>query len=465
MINDMIHRPLLAQITTLHSILFIFALLCLPSTPQAWAGGGEDTPNGASTLVEPYIPNAHLVDPASTATLSLDELLVFADKNAPAILIARAEFGRTDADKSAAEPLFLENPTLGLAAGPRILNGDPALSFEVSLAQTIDISGARGLNRDAVHAAEQVALARVNEARWAIHVETHALYHDLLINTERRAQAQRFGELAKSLRDIAQRRIDAGESSPLTLLATDADLARAGTEVSRAQQDAIRLRAELAALIGWPSASIPPVTGDLPPVRPAPETPSLLEKMQQNHPQLRTRKLANLLAERRIEFEDRQAWPDPTIAVSYAQEGEPSGEPAPQTWMLSVSVPIPLWQRNQGPRQHAQADLAVARQQHHAAALKLRAELTAAASALTASAQRVEQYQRAVIAPLEQNLDLLQRAFELGEVDVYQVSQTRESLLDAYAHYLDARHEYYQAAALLEGLVGAELWTSKGSAP
>lgn len=456
-----LYRPLLKQITTNNSKSLMLSLLILALAPPASA----QAPPTPAELVDPYVPDAALVDPASASALSLDELLVFADKNAPQVQIARAHVKRAEAARSGAEPLLPENPELGLGAGPRIVNGDTALSFEVSLAQTIDISGARGLNLDAIGAAEQVALAEVNEARWAIHVETHALYNDLLVNTERRAQAQRFLEFAQSLRDVAQQRIDAGEASPLTLFAADADLARADTEASRAQQEQVRLRAELAALIGWPSPSTPPVSGDLAPIRPAPETASLLEKMHHNHPQLRTRQLANSLAERRIKHKDRQAWPDPTIGLSYAQEGEPDGGPVPHTLMFSLSVPIPLWQRNQGPRQRAQADLSIAQQKHHAAALKLRAELTAAASALTANAQRVEQYDRAVIAPLEENLALLQRAFELGEVDIYQVSQMRESLLEAYARYIDARHEYYQAAATLEGLVGAELWTADGSTP
>lgn len=459
------YKSLPKRITIGGSLILTSALLSLMMLPAAHAQEREEYEKIPAELSEPYIPSAQVVDPATAAALSLDELLVFADLNAPTIRVARAEVERVKADQTAARAPLPENPVLGVGAGPRIIDGDSGLSFEVSLEQTIELSGARGLRLDALQAAEQVALAEVNEARWAIHVQTHALYNDLLVNIEQREQARRFLEFAQSLRDIAQRRIDAGESSPLTLFAADADLARAGNEVSRANEDETRIRAEIAAVVGWPSESIPPVTGELEPIRKAPDTKVLLTRMRNNHPQLRTRRLASVLAERRIQSAEREAWPDPTLGLSYGREGEPDGGPSPQTWMFSVSVPIPLWQRNQGPRQRAQAELSLAEQKQHAAALKLRSELAAAASALTATAERVEQYDQAVIAPLEQNLTLLQRAYELGEVDIYQISQMRESLLEAHARYIDARHEYYQAAAILEGLVGAELWPTEGSNP
>ena len=84
---------------------------------------------------------------------------------------------------------------------------------------------------------------------------------------------------------------------------------------------------------------------------------------------------------------------------------------------------------------------------------------------MNSAAERVALYETDIMPQLEENLALLERAYELGEVDIHQVSQTREQLLTATGRYIEARVTYYEAAAELEGLVGAEIWPARGGVP
>ena len=54
---------------------------------------------------------------------------------------------------------------------------------------------------------------------------------------------------------------------------------------------------------------------------------------------------------------------------------------------------------------------------------------------------------------------------KLGEVDIHQVSQTRERLLTATGQHIDSRITYYETTATLEGLVGAEIWSTEEDTP
>ena len=71
--------------------------------------------------------------------------------------------------------------------------------------------------------------------------------------------------------------------------------------------------------------------------------------------------------------------------------------------------------------------------------------------------QLIAIYQNASMPQLVKTLDVIKRAFELGEVDIHRVIQTRVRLLQTTLGYLDARERYYQTLATLEALVGTEI--------
>ena len=416
-------------------------------------------------VVQPYVPSGDPVDPSSTSTLTLEQLLVYADSHSPAIQTARARVGLAEAEIIGADIVFPANPQLSFGAGGRTIEGTTGFEFEVAVQQQLEIAGEPGLRLDAAEDQQRLSEAAVNEVRWSVHVEVHRLFVDILLVRERLAQAERFVAFAQSMRDIAARQVEAGESSPLILLVADADLAQTREAVIEARQAGEALEARLAAVVGWPGGTLPDVEGSLPQVRPAPSTEALLASMAEHHPSLRTRELAVVAGQSRLALEDREAWPEPTVGFSYGREAAPGPEAEADVWLFNLTFPIPLWRTNQEGRARAEAELVVADREREATVTRLRGELLQASIALNAAVERVALYETGVVPQLEQNLSLLQRAYELGEVDIHQVSQTRERLLTATGQYIDARITYYETTAILEGLVGTELWSEAEGSP
>jgi cobalt-zinc-cadmium efflux system outer membrane protein len=409
-------------------------------------------------LVDPYVPLADAIDPQVVTRVGLSDLLVYADAHAPVIQTARARVGLVSAGRIDADIALPANPELGFGIGGRTVGGTTGFEFEVSIEQQFELAGQRELRTAAVSARETTAEAVVNEVRWAVHVETHRLFVDLLLVEERRQQAERFMVFARSMRDIAARQVDAGDESPLILLVAEADLAHTQEAVIEATHQYGALQTRLAALIGWPRSELPALDGALPPLRRAPSTEQLLRLMAESHPALRTRELAVAALHRELELADREARPGVTLGLSYGREAAPGPAPEANVWMMNVRVPIPAWRTNEGASATAEAELSVADAERNERANELRSEMLQAAIALNAAAERVEMYQAGIVPQFEENLALLQRAYELGEVDVHQVSQTRERLLNATARSISARIAYYETAAALEGLVGTEFW-------
>ena len=134
----------------------------------------------------------------------------------------------------------------------------------------------------------------------------------------------------------------------------------------------------------------------------------------------------------------------------------------PETQVLGVlSVPIPLFQRNQGARATAQAEARIADAEQEAFGLQLLNLIEQNRAAVTGAASRLRTYGGEILPTFEENLRLLQRAFELGEIDILQVSVAREQFLRTQTDALDAYLEYFRAVADLEASIGTDLWPER----
>src|SRR5690606_6233728 len=76
---------------------------------------------------------------------------------------------------------------------------------------------------------------------------------------------------------------------------------------------------------------------------------------------------------------------------------------------------------------------------------------------VAANAERARLFGTQILPTLETNLDLLQKAFELGEIDILQVMVAQERFLRTQQDALQAFADYYDAWAELEALIGGEL--------
>lgn len=389
--------------------------------------------------------------------VTLAELLSHAETHSPSLSTAEARIAVAKAGVTAQEPWFAQNPEISASIGSRSSSGSSGVQYEISVAQQLGIGGERSLRRraaEAEHTSKEFERAVV---AWKLHVAVHRLHNELLLLDERRKQAQRFVLFSESLRKIASKQLAAGETSPLTLLVAEAELAQARSALLEVEQQESIARITLTGLVGWPQETPVRVRGKLPERVRAPNTRTLLALMAKHHPSLRARKQAVAAAHAKLKAERRAGLPRPTVGGTYAKEPALAGQPDTDIWMFNLSLPLPLWQRNQGEIASKAAKLELAESEVVQTENALESSLIVAQTALDSAARRVELYEQGVIPQLQKHLDLLQKAYELGEVDLLQVSQTKERLLDGTKQYLDARVAYFGAVAELEGLIGTEL--------
>lgn len=433
-----------------------------PTPPQTTSAQGYAAPTTREAVTREG-STAPLVDPSRVTALSLEHMLSYADTHAPSLHQARASADLARADVVEADIRLPANPQFNVAGGGRTVAGESGFEFKTSLQQRVEVSGESQARRDAAQSKTQLGAARVEEIRWALHMDVQRLYIETLLVQERRGQAERFEAFSMSLRDIAQKQVEVGESSPMVILVADTDLAQTREVLIEVRRHERALQARLASLIGWPDATLPPLQGVLNDVCEPPDVDTLLSLMATHHPSLHTRTSAIRAQEHQLALAEREARPEPTVGLFYGREAAPGASPEAHIWLVNLSTPLALWRTNQAGQVKAQVELEIARRQHDAQVIALRGQLTEALIELDAGLERVALYEQSIIPQVEQNLALLQRSYELGEIDVHQVSQTRERLLTVTGQYIDARSSYHTAVVTLEALIGTNPCAKAGT--
>lgn len=414
--------------------------------------------SGAALAQEAHAP-APL---APTAALTLDDVLRFAEANAPALRLARAGVDVAGAGRVEADQTFPDNPQVSLGVGPRMATGDAGVQAQLTVQQRLEVAGEQGLRRAVARARLRGATLDAARVRWGVRATARRLWWALAIAAEQEAIARQLVAFNVATREILIKQIKAGAVAPPLRLIADADVALAQEALIDASARRQALIAQLAALIGWPAAEpLRLASPSAPAVRRAPEARALRAMLTATHPQLGA--LSGAVEARRAEVSlaRRQAWPTPTVGLQYSREPGLVDEPTAHAVMLQIMAPIPLWRANQGPRAVARASLRRAQIKRDAEATRLMTEAQRAALLLDASAARVELYSATIMPRLGAHLETLRRAYELGEVDVHQVSQTQRRLLQATARYCRARQEYVERAATLRELIGRDPWAEE----
>jgi cobalt-zinc-cadmium efflux system outer membrane protein len=397
-------------------------------------------------------------NPAASSDVSLGGILAYADRHSPLLGVARSTRSRAEAARVAASILLPSNPELQVAVGPRFGASGTGIDVDVSLLQELELGGGRGRRMDAADRLRELTDAEIEQIRWAVHCDVHAAFHRGLVERERARLALRVVAFQKEVLRVVERQISAGETAPLTLRLAQAEVAQAEQVLVAAEQAFFASRIRLAQQSGWPVATPPVPVGSVDSPRDPPPLELLNKVARERLPSLRAGAARIREAEARASVAAGEGWPRPSLGVTYQREDNPAPEGAYDVVMGVVSLPLSIFQRNQGERARTRADVTVAEAELDATRRLLDGQIAEARSEVVAAAARTRAYGSEILPRFEENLTLLRRSFELGEIDILALSTGRERFLRIQNDALLAQQDYFVALAGLERVVGMDLW-------
>lgn len=394
--------------------------------------------------------------------LPLDAVVKHARDNAMRVRVARSRVTLGDAAIEGAKPLMVDNPQLYVGMGARVNPAGSNFEIQSTFMQPFEVGGERGLRIKAGRKYRELLDRELQQTQWETYANVHYAYNMALLAQQRAATAERTVAFSTRLLEITEQRSEAGEISNLRVRIAAGELAQAKQAKLNADLEFRLACIHLTEVAGWPQGQLIMPMGQL-------ETPfhvknqaDLVARIQDEHPAVRAREAAVGLGEARVKSADRDRLPEPWLGFYAGREKEPGGGYDSRIGLVTLQIPIPLWKRNQAARAQSRSELTIAEQE--LVALRYSLSLTAqrAIEAVNTAAERVRTYSLEVVPRFAENLDLLQRAFELGEVELIEVFVARENFLRIQAEALDAYRAYYDSVYTLESILGAPVATLAG---
>ena len=120
------------------------------------------------------------------------------------------------------------------------------------------------------------------------------------------------------------------------------------------------------------------------------------------------------------------------------QDNTPFGLKSPTSWAVGVTVPLPVFNRNQGAIRRAELNVTQTRLQLNNVERQAVRDVQQAEREYTVSRDAVEQFERKVLPPAEQAFSLVVQRYTAGEASGIDVLTARRDLNDTIRLYRDA---------------------------
>ena len=316
----------------------------------------------------------------------------------------------------------------------------------------LELGGKRAARTKAAEKTREQAQAQLAELQATVRANVAAAYFDVLTAQERLVLARDSAALAKSSTDTVSKRVAAGKVSPVE--ESKARVAEAGVRVELAQAASEQRNAlsRLFALLGRIDAPYTVLEGK---AENLPSVPSLvdLQPLIASSPGV---VLARIEVDRRkalTDLEQSKRVPDVTVSVGMQR----SNETQRNVLLFGVSVPLPVFDRNQGNLLEALKLEDKARDELQAASVRLHSEVAQAQERLSTITAEVQSLQQDVLPGAKSAYDAATIGFENGKFNFLEVLDAQRTYFTAKSQYLKALGEAHRAAADIDRLLGASM--------
>ncbi len=402
----------------------------VPAPTGIKAGAGHD---GASTLVPPQ------------RKLTLTDLERLALVNNPTL----PEAGALLQQQQGLTRQFglYPNPTAGYVRTDADKSGE-SQTDGVFLSQTIITGGKLRLAR-------QAGRADIQMRQWQLTAQQMRVLNDLRIRYFEVLGAQRAIDAAKEQlrlaedgRQAAEQLLQAKQGSRPDVLQAGMELGLVRTALREADSRYQSAWWQLANAVGVLDLPPTPLVDQLEDGISVLDEKKCLQRLLEASPLLKTQENDIRAAQYELQLAKAQAVPDVNVQV-LAQRDHIMKYSNVTTL---ISIPMPLFNRNQGNIVNAQGVLRQAQTEYQRIRLALSDLLAVSFRNYRSFLARVEQLQKEVLPQAKENLDLTTQGYKAGRLDFLHVQNARRMYFQSNLEYIDALTELHKVVVEIEGL-------------
>lgn len=348
---------------------------------------------------------------------------------------------------------LLPNPSFTVATnGVEISPAAAPIPNQVSLEWPIPIGGKRGAGIDAARAGLDAAQASRRATRRQAVLAVESAFVTVLLDRaqlafERKSRAQFRQSLALNELRYKDGKIAFGEVLKLRIEALAEDDA-----VREAKEALVGARADLRALIGGIAPGFV-VDGALaaPAIAAPADASALLSAALAHRSDFLALKDQEKQAAALLDQAQRQPIPDLDVALDYNTEPKGAGN-----YDILLSVPLPIFDRNQGNVTQAEAAYAQAKLATERLRLQIQKNARRAVAEWQTSQAQLAAYTGHLLSAAKQSLDISRRAYDLGSGSLLDYLDAESSYREVEIAYRAALARTMLAAATLRFIAGED---------
>ena len=441
---------------------WLVAWMVTVTSPSA----GQEAPTadrneGPFRLVEPLVAwaDADLMLPQSVASepssdlenasptpLTIDDLQQMALVHNPTLALAARRV-------AALRGRYLQvglypNPTIGYIGEEIGLGGHPG-QHGAYLTQKIVTAGKLGLNRAVVSHEITRAEQEVEMQRYRVLNDVRAAAYELLAAQRNMALSEQLVRIGEEGQEVAQELLRAQEVSRVDLLRARIEANSAKLLSSNATNDHKAAWRKLALVVGIPDLAPAEVQDQSEDERVELAWQSTLDRLLASSPEL-ARAHADV-QRAKCDLARAYAGRVPDVQIQAGARYATGAEDALAT--AGFSLPLRLYDRNQGNIHRARAELAAARQEVLRVRLALENRLAETFREYANSRQQVQRYEKDILPDAKDSLELVRQVYRQGEFSYLELLTAQRTYFRANVAYVQARRDLQVSRTRIEGLL------------
>lgn len=395
-------------------------------------------------------PSSYAVASAPNAAYILNTVIELALEHNPTMAGAQGYMQQSRGQQVAAGAYL--NPSISGSAGRGSIR-DPSTGVTitertVTVQQPLEWQGKRRARQQAADAGAAGAGAAMDETRLNVVAEVKvAFYQVLFAQRDAELTSQHLTMVEEVLRTV-KTRVAAGEATIFETMKATVEVQKATKEVARAQNALVVVRAKLDMVTAGRLGRQFSIQGDFEPLQQGLDPEALAARAMEHHPTLR--RLTKLVEQAQFSetLERESRIPNVTVHGSYHRE---AGDEA---IVAGLSVPLPLWYRQQGEIESALG----AKYRAEAERLRVQNELIQAITQhvqdVRTANEQLQVFETGLLKQAEQTLKFARISFQQGAASLLDLLDSQRVYRQTLLEYVQARTDLSIALARLERAVG-----------
>lgn len=348
---------------------------------------------------------------------------------------------------------LLPNPEISAEVenigGARELKGFNGSENTIQINQLFELGGKRSKRKKLAELEKDLSGWDYEAKRLDVFTDITKAFWDVLAAQERLSITRDLVQLSEQVYTTVVERVKAGKVAPLEEIQAKVALTTMRIELEQTKREVETARKRLAATWGSSSPAFERVVGAFDAVEPIPQQEQINKLVSQNPDVARwDTEIAKGRAD--IKLKDANAIPDVTIGAGPRYFNETNNN----AFVMGISVPIPLFNRNQGERLEARYNLSKAEEQRKATQIKVLMDLAQAYQELSSAYLSAAALKETALPGAQSAFNAAQEGYREGKFSYLQVIDAQRTLFEIKRQYVTALADYHKAKATIERLIG-----------